>query len=193
MAEIWQAPEDIKQQVNELKAEHHPHLAAASLWVLCSDGKAVKDNQIIPTQSKKCTKTEKLSSGHDFKIIIMAEVWDKLTDKQRQIALDEALCRCGVQRVPQTVEVNGKKEELKDEFGRTIFTEELAYDKLGQPKWKINPPDAGLYFALLARHGQYSEAAENVHRAIEHQPLKRPMAAERADAAEAELDAEMAF
>ena len=181
MASIWQAPQDIRNRIRSIQDEHHPHLANASIWALVSDGPGIRDNQLIATQTKKCTQTEKLSSGHDFKIIIQVETWDKLTDAQRKIALDEALCRCGVKRVPQTMEINGRKEAVKDDLGRTIYTDEVEYDKEGRPKWKVNPPDAGLFYALLVRHGEYGEPAENVTRALQHKPIKQPIAAERAD------------
>ncbi len=187
MATIWEAPIEIRNRLNEAKNAEHPHLTQASLWVLCSDSKAIRDNRVIATQTRKCTKTEKLSSGHDFKVIIMMETWANLTDTQREIALDEALCRCGVRFLPETIEINGKKEILKDDLGRIIYTDEIAYDKEGIPKWKINHPDAGLFFPLLARHRQYSEDAENVVRALEGQPLKLPISAQRADAVEPEF------
>lgn len=183
MPSIWPAPEGIRKQLREIKQDHHAHLALASIWALCSDGAGVRDNRIIVTQTKKCTKTEKLSSGHDFKIVVMMESWSKLTDSQRHVALDEALCRCGVKYVPQSMEINGKKEIVKDDMGRTIYTEEMEYDQEGNPKWKINPPDADLFLTLLHRHGQYNEQAENVLRVANGQPPRRPLAAERADAA----------
>lgn len=189
MAEIWQAPEEIRTQLKQIKDEHHTHLAAASIWTLCSDAPGIRDNQLIATQTKKCTKTEKLSSGHDFKVIVMMETWAKLTDEQRAVALDEALCRCGVRYVPETVEINGRREVLKDDLGRIIYTDEVDVDKLGNPKWKVNRPDAELYFALLKRHGEYNEPAENTTRALEGRPLKLPHAAERADV----LDEQMAM
>lgn len=187
MASIWQAPEDIRQQVEALKDEHHHHLAHASIWVLCSDGKSVRDNHIIVSQTKKCTKTEKLSSGHDFKIVIMMEAWANLPDVAREIALDEALCRCGVRYVPQMMEINGRKEVVKDELGRTVYTGEIDHDKEGQPRWKINQPDAGLYYKLLQRRGKYSEEADNVTRALADKPLKEPTIADRADLVEMEI------
>lgn len=181
MASIWQAPEEIRRTVLELRDAHHPHLSAAGFWVLVSDGKAIRSNRLVVTQSKKCTNTEKLSSGFDFKIIVMAEAWAELPDKARRIYLDEALCRCAVKFVPQTMEVNGKKEVVKDELGRVVFTDEIDYDKNGQPKWAVNPPDAGLFYDMLMRHGEYSEEAENVNRAIANKPIKQPTIAVRAD------------
>lgn len=183
MAGIWEAPDDIKKLVERVKEEHHTHLARAGVWVLCSDTKAVRNNQLVFTQSKKCTKTEKLSTGHDFKLVVMAELWGELTDAQRLAAVDEALCRCGVKYVPQTVEVNGRKEVVKDEWGRVVYTEEIDYDGENRPKWKINPPDAGVYYAMLMRHGKYNEEAENVARVLAGKAAKKPVAAERADVA----------
>jgi len=191
MASIWQAPDEIRQQIHQLKEEHHPHLAQASIWALCSDGKSVRDNHIIATQTKKCTKTEKLSSGHDFKIIIMMEAWSNLTDEAREIALDEALCRCGVRYVPQMMEINGRKEVVKDDLGRIVYTGEIDYDKEGNPRWKINPPDAGLFFKLLQRRGRYNEAADNVTRALADKPIIEPTIADRADMVEMEIESDL--
>ncbi|MEX2673027.1 MAG: putative metallopeptidase [Phycisphaeraceae bacterium] len=193
MAEIWQAPEEIRKQLQLIKDEYHTHLAPASMWVICSDGAAIRDNQLVATQTKKCTKSEKLSTGHDFKIVILMETWAKLTDDQRHLALDEALCRCGVRMVPETVEINGRREVLKDDLGRVIFTDEMDVDKLGNPKWKVNRPDAELYFKMLARKGTYNEQAENTVRALEGKPLKLPLAADRADVTDEQLDEQLAM
>lgn len=178
MASIWEANEDIKRKLREIKKEFHPHLSLASIWLLCSDGNAIRDNHVIATTTQKCTRTEKLSSSHDFKITIMMETWAHLTDKGREIALDEALCRCGVKYVPQKMEINGRKEVVKDELGRIVYTDEIEYDKENNPKWKVNRPDAGLYFDLLMRRGTYSEEADNAMRALSNKPLKGPVAAE---------------
>lgn len=189
MASIWEATVKIQQQVKQLRDQHHTHLHQASLWVLCSDAKAIRDNHIIATQTKKCTNTERLSSGHDFKIVIMMEVWSLLTDEQRAKAIDEALCRAGVKRVPQMIEINGKKDVVKDDFGRIIYTDEIAYDKEDRPKWKINRPDAELYFGMISRHADYNEEAENVQRAFEGKELKLPESATDASLVDAELEA----
>lgn len=191
MASIWEAPADIRKALQAIKKEHHPHLAAASLWALCADGKAIRNNQLVVTQSKRSTKTEKLANGHDFKIIVMMEGWSQLPDAAQQVTLDEALCRCGVKYVPQMVEVNGRKEVVKDDLGRIVYTDQIDYDKEGQPRWKINPPDAGLYYAMLQRHRKHSEEAENVALALAGKPIRKPVIAERADVAE-EMDEALA-
>jgi hypothetical protein len=181
MASIWEAPPEIRRALEEIKVDHHPHLANASIWALCSDGKAIRNNQLIVTQSKRCTQTEKLSAGADFKVIILMEAWSQLPDAARRMALDEALCRCGVRYVPQTMEVNGRKEVVKDELGRIVYTDQIDYDKEGRPRWKINPPDAGLYYAMLQRHARYCEEADNVAAALAGKPIRRPQIAVRAD------------
>lgn len=185
MANIWNAPAEISRLVHELRDEHHPHLAQASLWVLCSDAKSVRHNHVIVTESKRCTKTEYLENKHDFKIIVLMEAWANLPDAARRIALDEALCRCAVKYVPQMMEVNGRKEVIKDELGRTVFTNEIDHDKEGRPRWYIKPPDASLYFPMLQRHGRYCEQADNAVRALNDKPLREPTIADRADMIEA--------
>lgn len=181
MSTPWEAPSDIKQLVKEIRDNHHPEIAQASIWCLITDANGIHDNRVRSTITRKCTKTENLSTGHHFKIFVYAETWAKLTDAQRRIAIDEALCRCGVKYIPETIEVNGKRETLKDDLGRVIFTNEMAFDQDGTPKWKINKPDAEIYFAMLKRHVMYSEEVENTQRVLEGKPLKGPIAANRAD------------
>lgn len=178
---LWQAPEEIRKLVEEIRDDNHHPIGSASFWVLVSDGKGLRDNRIQITQSRKCTSSEKLATGHDFKIIVVAETWANLTDAQRRTALDEALCRCGVQYVPEMVEVNGKKIPLKDEQGRIIYTNEIAYDREGNPRWKINRPDAEVFFSMILRHKRYNEEIDNTLRILEGKPIKSPSAAERKD------------
>lgn len=176
MATVWAAPDTIRKALTELRDEHHKQLGSAGFWVLCSDGRPIRQNRLVVTQSKRCTKTEKLSSGYDFKIIVLMEAWANLPDVARTLALDEALCRCGVKHVPLMVEINGKKEVVKDDLGRTIFTDEIDVDREGEPRWCINPPDAALYLPLLQRHGKYSDEADNAIRAVTGKPLVQPAA-----------------
>ncbi len=188
MPSVWEAPQEIAQQVRALRDEHHESLSQASFWVLCTDSKAIRDNRLVVSQTRKCTNTERLSTKHDFKIIVYMEAWAHLTDPQRRVAMDEALCRCGVKYRPKTVEVNGKKEVVKDDLGRIIYTRQIEYDSENRPKWKVNAPDAGLFFALLQRHGEYVEEAENTVRALEGKPLKELIAVESADVIDADME-----
>ena len=171
---IWEAADDIRTIVSNVKAEYHPHLASASIWVLINDSKCIVDNRLVKTETRKCTKTEKLKTGHDFKIIIRMTAWSILTEGQRRIAIDEALCRCGVRYMPQTKTVNGKEQVVYDDIGRVIYTNEIAIDDEGVPKWKINHLDAEVYFALIQRHSVYNESIENIERALAGQPLIVP-------------------
>jgi len=172
MASIWEAPKDMRELFERVRHDHHqPRLAQASIWVLVTDAPGVRGDQVITTTVHKCSAAEKLASGHDFRIVVRSETWANLADPQRLIAADEALCQCGVKYVPQTVEVNGKKEILKDEWGRVLYTDQISYDEQGVPRWKLNKPDAALFYVLLGRHGEYCEAAENVTRALDRRPL----------------------
>jgi hypothetical protein len=172
MASIWEAPENIRETLLELKHEHHCHLGSASIWLLCSDRSPIKNNRLVVTTTSKCTPTERLATGHDFKIVILMDAWARLTDKQGTIALDQALCRCGVKWVPQTMEINGRREVLKDDLGRILYTDEIDHDSDGRPKYVINPPDAGIYFAMVHRYGNYTEELEDLQRIREAKPPK---------------------
>jgi hypothetical protein len=184
MAKVWEAPEEIKNLVKELQQAHHPHLAQASIWVLVKDAKCIVDNRLVVTDTKRTTNTEKYKTNHDFKISITMSGWKLLTDAQQRVAIDEALCRCGVHYMPQTITINNKEEVVKDDLGRTIYTSEISTDDAGVPRWKINKPDAALFFGLLQRRGQYNEEAENAYRALTGQPLLVPTAAEQASLGE---------
>lgn len=179
---IWEAPEEIRQLVGEIKEAYHPHLILAKIWVLINDASPIVENQLVPMVTSRCTKTEKLKSGNDFKIIVVAEAWGLLTTQQKRVAIDEALCHCGVQYVPLTQKINKKDEVIKDEIGRIIYTDVIATDGEGLPKWKMNRPDASIYFGLIQRHEVYSEALENVQNALEKKPIKKIMAAIQPDA-----------
>jgi len=177
MVSVWEAPRAIQDTVKRLRKAHHPHLEQASIWVLCSDRSPLRRNKFVPTVTTLCTKTEKLSSGHDFKITISMDGWQRLTDPQREIALDDALHRCGVKREPETIEINGKAVVIKDDLGRIIYTDEIAYDKEGRPRWQIMPPDGEVFFGMLRRYKGYNDEAENTIRTIEGKPLVQQVAA----------------
>lgn len=169
---IWEASDDIKKLVEETKTAHHPHLAQAKIWVLVADTKPIKDNKLVSVRAAKCTKTEKLKAGYDFKIMVTAEAWRLLTDAQRAIAIDEALCHCGVKFLPQTVIVNKKPVVVKDDIGRIIYTNEIEIDEDDNPKWRMNQPDMATYFQLLTRYKAYNDDIQNGLNAIEGKPLK---------------------
>ncbi len=176
---VWDAANDIVDMVKNIKLVSHPHLVNANIWVLMSDSKGIRDNKIIYTKVSKTTKTEKYKTNNDFKIIIIGDSWTSATEVQRKIALDEALCHCGVKRVAMTMEVNGKKEVVKDDIGRTIYTEEIDTDSEGNPRWKTNSFDASLYYAMLQRHSNYSEEVSNVLAAANGRPLLLPNATQQ--------------
>lgn len=176
-SQIWEATDEYKQLVNDLKNAYHEHLALASIWVLITDQKHIVDNRLVITDTKRCTKTEKLKTGHDFKITIRAESWPVLTEAQRKIAIDEALCRCGVRFMPETMNINNKDIPIRDDIGRVIYTTTIATDDQGNPKWKMNQLDAGAYFGLLQRYNVYSEEVGNILNVLSGKPIKKPIAA----------------
>lgn len=183
MSNVWNATAQICDLGRKVKEQfHHPRLALASIWWLLCDSKPIQSDRFVAVKIQRCNKAEKLETGHDFKVMVIAEAWEMLTNDQREQALDEAMCRCGVKYIPQMIEISGRKEPIKDDLGRIVYTDQIAYDNEGNPKWKIEQPDAGLFYAMLLRRGQYSEEAHNVLLALNGKPLLQPIAAVRADA-----------
>lgn len=182
MATIWDEHlESIQGLLKKVKDQHHPHLELASIWLLATNSNPIVDNKIVYTRVSRCTKTEKLKTNHDFKIIVSADVYLLLTDDQQEIVIDEALCRCGVKYMPQTIQTgNGKEEVVKDQLGRIIYTTEIALDSEGMPRWKLNKPDAETFFALLQRRGLYSQEIQNIDNALTGKPIVKPFVVDQA-------------
>lgn len=176
MPSIWEATHDIKKSLLAIRDQHHPHLIAASFWLLVTDAGHLSGNRVRYWRSAVTSKEERLATQMDFKVTLYAGSWSEATDRQREIILDEALSGCGVKYVPQTVEVNGRKEVVKDDLGRIVYTDQIDYDLEGRPKWCRMAHDAAIFFGMVRRHGDYCDELENLQRARDGKPLKGPAA-----------------
>lgn len=171
MANIWNAMNEITRIIESRKARFHEHLRDTTIWALCTDAKHVTGNRLNKIKVAKTTNTERLNVNSAFKFTIFMGWWTEATDDQRLVAIDEALARCGVKYEPQKVVINGKEQTAKDNWGRTLYTKAIAYDEDGNPKWRVNKPDAEVFFELVQRHGAYTPEVANVQRALNGEEL----------------------
>lgn len=155
MANSWKVPQDVLDLINNVKEKFHgDRLDNASIVGCFEDSKAFVKNKINLGKVSKFSALARLwqNQKHDFCLVICADLWhDVLGATEREALIDLLLSRCEVERVPETIEVNGKKKPIKDEWGRTQYTKEVKLDDEGKPKWKVAPLDLEL-FAKNVRH-----------------------------------------
>jgi len=150
---FWLAGTEIKMMIEKMKQENHPHLAEARIAALLTDKRKISGNKIVLGTAKKVSAEDKVLSDFDFKIILSGEDWAQLTEKEKFALIDHELSHLDVARVPQTETVGGRKKPVKDEFGRTIYTDEIKYDDDGKPKWKLRSHDFENFFHIAERYG----------------------------------------
>ncbi len=156
MSKADQAPGDVQELVQILKSKNHsPRLDEASVVVCFDDEDAFKKDRFNWGKTKKFPPLSKAFPGdhYDFVIILPYTGWEMLTHDQRLAWLDLRLETCQVEYVPETVIENKKKKPVVDEFGRTVYTDEMKRNKDGQPRWKILPLDLPTYVANVKRYG----------------------------------------
>lgn len=163
----WEAPADVRQTAEEVKAADHPHLAEAVLALEFVDSKAFVKDRVNLGKVSKFSQAAKLwhpkDKKYDFCISLCADVWFGLLNQDQRLAtLDFHLCRCKVAYEPEVVEENGKKKPVKDEWGRVTYTDVIKRDDEGKPLWKLySPADIRVFTENIRRHGPwYEELAE---------------------------------
>jgi hypothetical protein len=161
VANIWKANQEINETLQALKEKYHlPRLDDASVVVAFTDTKPFIKNRFNWGTVKKFTDFQKIWSAedHTFCIILCADMWhDILNPEQQQAWLDLQLTRCEPVYVPETVEENGKKKVLKDDYGRVKYTDEIKLDEFGKPKWQIAPLDLVVFTKNVRRFGLWCE------------------------------------
>jgi len=171
MNALWVAPSDISDLVSVVKEKyHHPRLEEANLTVCFQDSKPFIRNKLNLGKVSKFNLLNKLfhKKPHDFCLIICADLWrDVFNESQREAYLDLLVSRCGVEYVPEFVEVNGKKKPVKDEWGRSKFTTEIKRDEDGNVKWKVLPADLETLTGNIRRFGLWFDDLIELKEAIE--------------------------
>lgn len=166
----WKAPTEIVSLVADIQMKHHlPRLANASIVVCIEDSKPFLRNKLNLGKVSKFSSLAKLWQGspHDFCISIPSDLWhDVLGGEQREPYLDLQLTRCAVEYVPEMIEENGKKKPVKDEWGRTQYSQERKVDDSGNPKWKVVPLDLEVFTSNVRRYGLWHDGILELQDAI---------------------------
>lgn len=166
----WKAPSDIVTLVAEIQNRHHlPRLADASIAVCIEDSKPFVQNKLNLGRVTKFSPLAKLwqASPHDFCLSVPSDLWHSvLKSEQREAYLDLQLARCAVEYIPETVEENGKKKPVKDEWGRVQYTQERKLDDSGNPKWKVVPLDLEIFAGNVRRYGLWHDGLLELQDAI---------------------------
>jgi hypothetical protein len=165
----WAAPPDVLDLLSEV-LEKHPHLSEATFAVSFADSKPFIGDRINLGKVSKFSKADKLwhaqDKKYDFRITLCAEVWAMLSNAQRKAHLDLRVSQCKVEYEPETIEENGKKIKVKDEWGRVSYTTEIRRDDEGHPMWKIVPADILILTENIRRCGLWYEELEVLKEAV---------------------------
>lgn len=166
----WKAPQDVIDLMEQVRSQHHtPRLVGASIGLSFDDSKPFVKNKINLGRVTRFSELSKLwqFQRHDFCIVLCSEVWySLLIDRQREAYLDLQLTRCEVEYKPVTVEINGRKKVVKDQWGRVEYTDEIRTDESGEPFWKVVPLDIEVITRNVRRYGPWLDALIDLKEAI---------------------------
>lgn len=149
----------VRQLLNEVKEKyHHPRLQMALVALEFVESKPIVKDRVNLGKVTKFSQGTKLwlpeNEKYDFLISVCADVWfGMLNDRQREALIDLHLTCCQVEYEPNSVVVNGKKQVIKDEFGRIEYTQNVKTDDEGNPVWKRSPLDIVAFASNVDRYG----------------------------------------
>lgn len=167
------ASAQVCQLLDEVREKHHPHLSQAVIALDFVEAKPFVKDRINFGKVSKFNSSTKIwfpeNAKYDFHISICADVWFVLLkEAQHEAFLDLRLSSCKVDYEPNTVMVNGKKQVVKDEFGRVEYTDVMKTDDDGRPKWKVVPFDVAVIVENVKRYGIWYDELLELKYAIEH-------------------------
>lgn len=154
---VWPANNEVQSIVEKVKTTHHfKRLQEASIAISFNDSKAFVNGRFNWGKTSKFSPVAKIwhAKKYDFQISLPSDLWHSILNAdQREAWIDLHMTRCQVEYVPITVEENGKKKPVKDEWGRTQYTDEIKRDEDGEPKWKLWPLDLEVFQDNVLRYG----------------------------------------
>ena len=172
---IWEVEQGSENYalMRELIAAHHQILAEAKIIIYCSDKNKIKSNNIIIAEASRASAKMKASVNADFTVTIYAGPWSDLTAEQKKACMDHELMHCGVHYEP-VKEVVGRSRTgtprmkvVKDEHGRTQYTNEVKRTEDGIPKWKLIDHDLEDFYDIVHRYGLWNENLRSFKQAMD--------------------------
>lgn len=159
-------PYPANQQVFELfdkvKQQYHPGLAEARIAVALVDAKPFIKNKFNFGKISKFSDAHQIwhpeNRSYQFLSTLVLDVWNDILDNhQREALADLHLECCKIEYEPVTVEVNGKKKVVKDEYGCVEYTNVFKLDKDGEKIYKVEKIDIQILSANIKRYGLWLE------------------------------------
>jgi hypothetical protein len=171
MASVWKATQDVLQLISDVKEKnHHPRLEHASIVACFEDSKPFVKNKLNLGKVSKFSNFSKIwqKENSDFCFCIPLDLWKDILkkDSQREAYIDLLLSRCDMEFMPEVVEENGKKQKIKDEWGRVKYTNEPKLDAEGQNKWVVLPLDLEVFTENVRRCGLWLDQLLDLKDAI---------------------------
>lgn len=170
MSSLTKASAEITQLLALVKSKHHsPRLDECHIAVCLEDSKAFVKNKLNLGKMSKFSPAAQLwqKEKFDFCLIIPVDLWvNVLQGETREAYLDLMLTRLDMEYLPETVEENGKKQKVTDEFGRIQYSKIGKTDKDGNIKWKIEPLDLEVFAKNVSRYGLWQEDLFKLHEAM---------------------------
>ena len=174
---VWPASNEVLDIVLKVKEKyHHPRLQEANVALSFNDSKPFLNGRFNWGKTSKFAAAAKIwqAKKYDFQISLPADSWHSILNAdQREAWIDLHLTRCQVDWVPVTVEENGKKKPVKDEWGRVQLTDEMKRDADGEPKWKLWPLDLEVFQGNVLRYGCWCEDLLDFQAVIHNVDKKR--------------------
>lgn len=170
----WAAPAEVVDLLLEVK-EAHPHLQQATFAVEFADSKPFIKDRLNLGKLAKFSKSAKLwhakDKKYDFHVSLCADVWYSVFKAaQHKPLIDLHLSRIKAEYEPEVVEVNGKKEKVKDEWGRITYTNQMKHDDEGRPIWTVTPLDIKTITENISRFGLWYDELAILKEAVAAKP-----------------------
>lgn len=127
---------DLYDMLRDLVVQHHDEIAEASIVLAwCYGWNSDVDGRLVLGKCKKVTELDHRLHGRDFVIILNADAWKELDDRQRRALIDHELCHAAPSLDPDT------GDQKEDDSGRKL--------------WRLRKHDIEEFSSIVERYGLY--------------------------------------
>lgn len=176
MSSFWSASADLNSKLSQLIEKYHQSrlstpVGDCKITIALTDSNAFVDDKLNWGVIKKFNKFNKvwMNKDFDFCIVLSSELLNILKETQKEAILDLHLSRIRPQYQPKKIVESGKKVIVKDEWGRTEYTDQIKLDKDGNPKWILDPVlDLQVFANNIKRFGFWCEDLVDFQEAIKN-------------------------